>query len=240
MIDLNELLDECADALSVPTWDGKSRAVHLSFIEEFITRDTTPDIIRGLLNSAAAIFREQQKMDFMSLSKMTAGKELAALIQSKMDCSLPRFIYHGTIFGRLTDITKDGILLPGKVPVWKDQHVPRQFAGSAVFLTMAWRGAMLWAEAAHYRARGRREGLHRTPAVLRLAASGLAIEPDPVAKYPGCVMVKGPVPVKRAEVIVGRVQGFPKWKPLTDVLRPSRSKRHSGSLKDFSLHPKKL
>lgn len=223
MIDLIELLDECTDALSVPTWDYKNREEHLALIEAALVRDTTPDDIRKLLRSAAAIFREQHKMNRLSLAleDKAAGWKLAADIQSKTECTSSRFIYHGTIYGRLSDISKNG-LVPGKVRVWKDRYVPRHLVDSAVFFASTWRGAMLWAESAHCHARGPRNGMYRSLVVIRLPASGFAPEPDPLANRPGCLMVKGRVSVKDAEALHGSVQGFPKWRPLADVLRAKR------------------
>lgn len=220
MIDLNELLNECVDALSVPTWDHEDREEHLRLIEEALALDATPGGIRELLCSAATIFRTQQEMDKLILAledNVLAGQKLAAKIKSKMGWSLPPFVYHGTIYGRLGSISKDG-LVPGKVPVWRDQHVPRHFADSAVFFASTWRSAMGWAEFAHIRSRGSRNGIPRSLVVIRLPSSGLPLESDPLANGQGCLMVKGRVSVKDADVLHERVYGFPEWRSLNDVL----------------------
>jgi hypothetical protein len=57
MIDLIQLLNECADALLVPTWDHENREEHLTLIEAALAKNTTPDVIRELLGSAATICR---------------------------------------------------------------------------------------------------------------------------------------------------------------------------------------
>lgn len=224
MINLIELLNECVDALLIPTWDYDHREEHLSFIEEALAMDATPCEIRELLRSAATIFRGQQKMDRLILAledQMSAGQELVAEIKSKMGWPLPPFVYHGTIYGRLASISKDG-LVPGKVPVWKDQHVPRQFADCGVYFASTWRGAMGWAECARMSSRGPRNGIHRSLVVIRLPASGLSLESDPLASSPGCLMVRGKVSVKDADVLHGKVHGFPTWRPLDDVLSSTR------------------
>ncbi len=220
MIDLIELLNECADALSVPTWDHKEREEHLSLIEEALAMDATPGGIRELLRSAATIFRKQQKMDRLILAlgdEASAGQELATDIHSKMGWHLPPFVYHGTIYGRLGSISKDG-LVPGKVPVWKDEHVPRHLADSAVFFASTWRSAMGWAECAQIDSRGPHNGIHRSLMVIRLPASGLPLESDPLANSPGCLMVRGRVSLKDTDVLHGRVRGYPKWRKLDDFL----------------------
>lgn len=224
MVDLIELLNECADALEVPTWDHENREEHLAYIEEALAQDTTSDVIRELLGSVATIFRTQQTMNGLSLAVedvASAGQALATDIHSKLGWRFLRFIYHGTIFGRLHSISKDG-LVPGKAPVWKEQHVPRQFANSAVFFSSTWRGAMLWAESAQAKAKGPRNGLHRSLVAIRIPTDGFTPELDPMANRPGCLMVRGVVPVESAEVIHGRVQGFPKWVSLVDVLGSKR------------------
>ena len=216
-MDLNELLRECFEALCMSSCDGHDRDEHLAYIKEALARDNTPEDARELLRSAATIFREHQKRPLVSLVVYSGAEELVALIRSKMGRSLPQFIYHGTIYGRLAQIAKDG-LLPGKVPVWKEPRVPRQFADAAVFFDTTWRRTLDWAEAAHTHSRGRKDGIHRTPVIIRLLPSELPLEPDRLAASPGCLMVKGKVPVNGAYVLVGRVRGFPKWQSMADAL----------------------
>jgi hypothetical protein len=207
MIGLNELLLECADALTVPTWDHDKREEHVALIEETLLRENTPHEIRELLRSAAEIFREDQKKRAIAFAadniRHTVGLKLAASIQSKVDCPMPAFIYHGTIYGRLTDILNNG-LLPRKNPVWKEEDVPGKRIAKAVFFDLTWRGALGWAEIAHLKSKGRRAGRHRTPVVIRLSTGQLVLEQDPFATKGGCVMVRATVPVDGGHAILGR------------------------------------
>lgn len=224
MTDLIELLNECADALSVPTWDHEHREEHLAYIEEALASRTTPGRAKELLHSAATIFRQQQTMKALSLAVEEAaadGRALATEIESKIRGHLSPFVYHGTIYGRLGGISKAG-LVPGKFPVWKDQHVPRHLVDSAVFFDSTWRAAMGWAKWAQMHSRGPLNGIHRSLVVIRLPASGLPLMPDPLANRQGCQMVRGSVSVKDADLLHGNVHGYPKWRPLNDILSLTR------------------
>jgi hypothetical protein len=81
---------------------------------------------------------------------------------------------------------------------------------------------MLWAESAQISAKDPRNGIHRSLVVIRIPADGFTPELDPMGNRPGCLMLRGVVPVERAEVIQGRVQGFPKWASLVDALSSKR------------------
>ena len=224
MINLIELLNECADALAVPTWDHENREEHLAYIKEALASGTTPDRTKKLLRSAAAIFRQQQTMNVLSLAAedaASAGEALVTEIESKIRGHLSPFVYHGTIYGRLGSISKHG-LVPGKFPVWEEQHVPRHFVDSAVFFDSTWRAAMGWAECAQVHSRGPRNGIHRSLVVIRLPAFGLPLKSDPLTKRQGCQMVRGSVSVKDADILHGKVHGYPKWRSLNDILSSSR------------------
>ncbi|OAN49955.1 hypothetical protein A6A05_01685 [Magnetospirillum moscoviense] len=220
-MDLDELLIECIDALGGPGWDGNERQDHLTFIQQVIEGGDAPAEICDLLQSVATYFREVATVPEMeqALGNRQRPNALAAELRRRVRDDA--YVYHGTIYGRLAGIAREG-LIPGKAPVWKERHVPSDFLTSSVFFTSSWRGAMTWAETACHCSRGRRDGLHRTPVVVRLPALGLDLQPDPRATTLGCLMVAGTVPSNRAHVIVGATRGFPIWRPLQDVLASGR------------------
>jgi hypothetical protein len=150
----------------------------------------------------------------------------------------PKFIYHGTIHGRLKGNYNEG-LIPAKKRVWKEALVPGEYLESAVFFTKTIKSAKLWAETTHYQSRGPRKSLHRTPVVIRVPASKLKLLDDVLANSPNCIMVKGIVPVKSADVAVIKMdssqssleeeiklleggviedQESPDWQPITKFL----------------------
>jgi hypothetical protein len=167
-MDLDDLLIECIDALQVPARDSSDRAEHFAFIKEALSRDSTPSEVREVLKNALEILGEQQKKHVLDLSFDLDARalKLVATIQSNLTGSVPRFVYHGTIYGRLADICQSG-LLPGKARVWNDRYVSRKVLDTTVFFDTTWRGALSWAEIAHHHSKGRIDGLRRTPAVIR-------------------------------------------------------------------------
>ena len=216
---LDELLLECLEALEYSGMDGDQRETHIQFLAQSASDSRLSAELREILKEVADIFLRQRGIDPMQyvMSKSIHRERVAALLSKELGPVAARYVYHGTIFGRLAGIAKDG-LVPGRFQVWSDDYVPREHCDTAVFFTKTWRGAIWWAQTAHLRSRGRRGGRHRTPAIIRLPANGLALEPDPRAAAPGCLMVRSSVLLAAPHVISGQLSGFPLWRPLAEVL----------------------
>ena len=220
MNDLNELLIECAEALRNP---GHEREGHLGHIDLALRNSELTEEAGILLRAVARKFQEHRRippMSHMARSDCEAG-DIAEAIEAFVG---PRNrVYHGTICGRLADITLNG-LVPGKQRNWSSRFVPDDHLEGFVFFTNTWRGAMNWAQCAHAKSRGPKDGFHRTLAVIRLSTVGLTLQPDPLAMAPGCLKVQGTVPVTDAVVITGESRGYPEWEKL-DAFRDTRKSR---------------
>jgi hypothetical protein len=219
---LLELFIECADALDGMHYDGNERGTHLQLINEALEKNSTPEPARILLRRVAQQFGKYSttSLDILLVNK---PKEIAALSSELREYLGPsRYVYHGTIQGRVSCIADEG-LVPGKHNVWSEAFVSRQLLNQAVFFDTSWRGAMSWAQIAHYRSRGARNGFHRTPVVLRLPTSGLEIFTDPLASKSGCAFVRGQVAVGKADIIAGDVRGVPEWQPIANYLMGRRT-----------------
>ncbi len=217
---LNELLHECMDALQVPSWDCDGRDDHLRQIEYAMARTEIAQKDRALLRAAAQQFRKHKTVPPSMRHPDDLQEELAVANAIEARLGANHYIFHGTIYGRLKGIAKEGFV-PGKSKVWAEPYVSKEFLGSAAFFTNTWRGAMGFAEVAHRSSRGRRDSLHRKPVVVRLPSAGLSLQPDPVSTAPA-LMVEGRVSARNADVLLGLVRGFPNWLPLDEALDPQR------------------
>ncbi len=218
-IPFDELLIECVDALRHQSYDGQHRSEHIRHLEVAAIDQGQPIEVRDLLNAVAQHFLEQIRFNHLwhMANDDAESVNLAKALENALGDEAARYVYHGTICGNLAGIAKEG-LIAGKRPVWSEKLVPRTHCNSGVFFAQSWRGAMNWADIAHYSSRGPRNGRHRTPCVLRIPKLGLALEPD-CYRQDGCSqVVRGVVRATTADVLVGRVQGFPQWRPLAEVL----------------------
>lgn len=214
---LQDLLSECFDAVFYCPRNEDTREDHINFLKKFISNTEIDEGIRDFLQKILDNFAARRGFMF-SEDERKENDILAKQIYGKMnELNLVRQVYHGTIFGRLKDIQKKG-LRPGAAPVWKEHLVPRQHCDGAVFFSLTWRGALWWAEAAHYSSRGPREGTFRRPAVLRLPMTGLNLEYDTLSTRSDSYMVRSSVLLKNPHVIIGRQGGFPIWRPLAEVV----------------------
>lgn len=214
---LQDLLSECFDAVIHCPWDDDNRIDHLFFLNMFISRRNLDENTYALLNNIIKNLSTKTRF-FISNDEQKENDILAKQIHSRMsDLNFEKYVYHGTIFGRIKDILNKG-LLPGENPVWKEPLVSRQHCNDAVFFSLTWRNAMSWAESAHHRSRGPREGNFRRPVVLRIPMTGLNLEHDPLSMRSGSYMVRSSVPLKDPHVIIGRQGGFPIWRPLAEVV----------------------
>lgn len=214
---LHEVLVECFDALMYPfDWTG-GRDDHIKVINECMAGAKLPDSLYPLFEQVLEQFQNGPTHPLENGTEKPS-RDLAFELAGWMDkAGLPRYVYHGTIYGRLKDIKKEG-LVPGAKPVWKDRFVSREHCDGAVFFELTWRGAWNWASAAHQSSRGRRDGKHRMPVVVRTPMTGLRLELDPQASSPYSCMVRSAVVLDEASVIVVKNPCYPEWKPLADVV----------------------
>ena len=219
---LHETLSECYDALLSPTLEGDLRDPHVQVLIETLTAAELAPSLRSILEQALCEFQKGPVHPLDTEARETCAKLASRLAAWMKEANVPRFVYHGTIYGRLSSIQRYG-LVPGANPVWKERYVSRQHCDGAVFFELTWRSALNWAMSAHSSSRGPRKGRHRTPVVLRLPMAGLALEPDPKAITPLSCMVRAAVPLIAPYVLVGTNMGFPAWRSLPEVLSDKTS-----------------
>jgi hypothetical protein len=214
---LHELLSECYDASLYHPKSDDARDDHVFFLKHFIlSRKLDVDIL-DLLTKILSKFSMTKDFSLLNETR-TINEDLSKQIDDKMsDLNMEKYVYHGTIYGRLKEIQKKG-LIPGAKPVWKEHLVSRQHCNSSVFFSRTWRGAILWADAAHHCSRWPREGKFRMPVILRIPMAGLNLENDPRTRVSHSYMVQNAVSLHDPHVIVGRQKGFPIWRPLATVL----------------------
>lgn len=217
-VSFDDLLLECIDALKNPSVDGDQREAHIMCLNKAAVAPDVSEELQDTLKKVAETFRNGRGCNLLSclLSPNDHGESLAATLAKELGQVASRYVYHGTIYGRLAKIAQEG-LVPGRYKVWKDDFVPRSHCDSAVFFTSTWRGAAQWAEVAQAHSSSKKDK-YRTPVIIRVATSGLALGPDPRAAAPGCLMVRSSVPLADPHVILGKLSGFPNWRPLAEVL----------------------
>ena len=218
---LQDLLAECFDAVHYCPRNEDTREDHIYFVRNFLSKVEIENDVRAIFEKILNNFSIRKGVMF-SDEEREENENLAKQIDEIMiDLKLERYVYHGTIFGRLKDIQQKG-LLPGANPVWKEHLVSRQHCDSAVFFSRTWRGASQWAEAAHDYSRGPREGKFRRPVVLRIPMTGLNLEHDSLSAPPDSCMVRAAVQLYNPYVIIGRQGGIPTWCALEEVTSKQR------------------
>jgi hypothetical protein len=208
---------ELADALEGAIVDASDRESHYQHMAAILDSNiATPQLIE-LLHITEARMRDLSTLrviDFVAVDR-TVDREIAAKLRSFALCAR-RYVYHGTVYGRLTSIAEHG-LMPAMRPLWRHTPRVRDHRKSSVFFTTTWRGAVWWADVAHRHSRGPRASLGRRPVVVRVPTDGLALERDNLATAPNCMLVRGIVSVANADVLT-ELAGYPKWRPLYTVL----------------------
>jgi hypothetical protein len=214
-----EVVLECADALDEALVDAKHREEHYARISSLITTARLDSRVVELLRSIESRMRALEPLDDLELAVFDRApdKALAAELRTLVG-STRKYVYHGTVFARLASIAKHG-LVPAMKPVWTHREHIQDHCRQAVFFTETWRGAAQWADVAHRRGRGRRDSRARQPVVIRIASRELAVERDPLALAPRCLLVRGEVSTANADVFVGPLAGFPRWLPLASLVR---------------------
>ncbi len=228
-MDLLGLLIECADALKVPLHDCEERKEHLRILSIFINSKQTPNDIKKILVCISDIFLDIQR-DWITFAmepdnniKKTLFKKTLKDLSNDLskildELQAPKYIYHGTIYGNLKSIKQNG-LVPGFKPIWKEQKGIRERSNKAVFFSSTWRVAAEWADMAHAKSRGPRKSQNRLQVVIRISYRGLKIEPDNLTIKPGNLMVYDRVSSENADVFIGPLEGYPKWQPLSYIIR---------------------
>jgi hypothetical protein len=217
-----DIVLECAAALEATGFDGAVRDTHRAHIGRLLSSAPleshakevlriSDTLMREFATNPPGLFTPEQIQTYRS-----AALQLRALVPPD---SARQYVYHGTICGRLASIAEHG-LIPGHTPVWKGRPHIETHSKSAVFFATSWRGAAWWADVTHFHSRGRRDSHSRLPAVIRVAAEGLAVEPDVLAAQPGCVLVHSKVSTVATEVFVGPLRGYPEWIPILSATGP--------------------
>jgi len=216
-----EILLECAEALEHVIVDGSHRELHLGLIDELIAAGKVSGYQEGLLKAVAARMKSLCRLTVFDLASINRDHDvaLAAELRSSATAS-QRYLYHGTICGRLQSIAQSN-LRPAEIPVWTNSASLRTHCEQAVFFTTNWRSAVNWAEVAHLKSRGRKDSFNRRKVIIRVGADSLASEPDLRATAPHCILVRDEVAVMNAQVFVSPLLGFPHWIPLHDYVRSS-------------------
>jgi len=219
---LNNLLEECADAMSRAATDNACRDQHLRAIEEALNHGEVDAACTELLLRVASQMKAEVDVDPLQLAVMprTESAELSSLLYAELHKrGFAGHVYHGTVLGRLSGIAKYGMLPSGGPSAWKGHEHLIDHRASAVFFAPTWRAAAGWAEITHLKSRGPKNGRSRRAVVLRLSRAGLRLEADTLAASPGCLAVRDSVDTSRAEVFLGPLQGWPRWVDLDEALR---------------------
>lgn len=207
VMELEELLVECLDALSAPAWDPRQRDGHIRAALTYARDPRTPAELSCLLVSVSDRLKALAHIQGFAFSAQEDDALVPELRRAVSDLRLNRYVYHGTAFGRLASIQKDG-LVPGRLPVWRQKDV-RVHAASAVFFEVSWRRAAWWAHVTSGHSRGPRAGKGRMPVVIRIPSNGLELRTDSRPRAGEALMVGGVVSVQKADVFVAPLHGIP-------------------------------
>jgi hypothetical protein len=212
-----DVLLEIADALDMAIIDARRRESHYSHIGAILESDAASSRVKALMELAEARMRILACLSEMEIA--VADRADDHLIASEL-CSIafPRrpYVYHGTVFARLLSISERG-LVPAMYPVWKNSLAVRNHSAGAVFFTTSWRLAVSWADVAHRTSRGPRGSRGRRRVIVRVPAESLALEPDPLAASPNCLLVRSVVSTLNADVLID-LKGYPDWTPLKTIV----------------------
>lgn len=209
---------ECADALSALPFNESYEHI-LAAGEQAIQAQELSSATVAALREALDVLGAESRLPypFRPMRRVSHNtRPLADRLRTAALGSGVPHLYHGTIFGRLESIVREG-LRPGAEPVWKSDDLLRARSDTTVFLTDTWRGAARWAHCAHLFAKGPRAGRGRYPVILRVRAEQLAIEPDNLATGAGCFMVSDQIPARSIEILLETGQPLPVWESLHDA-----------------------
>ena len=213
---LQELLADCADVMDAPAYAPGFDLQHLNRLAEAMDQPESPED-HELLQAVYFALRSQMFVNSDPAGKafhVRRANRLAVDLKTVLEGrGVPSYLYHGTLSGNLGSIRGKG-LIPGCKPVWTSSEELRALAEDVVFFSDTWRGASFFANAA-LEHRGAEEGY---PVVIRVPEKGLTQEEDPFAFVAGCTTVRGVVSTGQADVFLGPLEGYPKWRPLSEVV----------------------
>jgi hypothetical protein len=155
-----------------------------------------------------------------------SGPDGAALAQVALHTDADKYMYHATHRSKLNQILTRGLKRNEKPRNWRYLDI-NAHATSGIFFTDDWRSAMNWLPYT---------GDHEQPTkscIIRLERSGHHVEKDPLAAFPGALVVR--VPAISCDTASVRLYPFSideEWLSIAaarDVVRVSRRSR--------SIHP---
>lgn len=214
---LYEALAEFLDVLKCPGSDRKPKIEHIKLLDSILAKD----ILNAELKATLREIRPVLQKPTISMENHDGYRLASRLEKWMIKNNMPRFIYHGTIFGNLKSIKESG-LIPGFKKVWTERNVSREYCDKAVFFDDTWHKALnFWAFVASKSSRARRNSKNRLQAVIRIPSQGLDLKHDELANSRRSFMVESIVSLTDPYVIVGEVKGFPNWRPLDEILSES-------------------
>lgn len=224
---LNQIALECVDALSssplIESWEHLIEAA-----EDVLRADEVPTATAETLQEAVGVLRAEKGNGKWGRALQGGGenaRQTAERLRSAAFGERSPYLYHGTVFGRLERIAREG-LRTGAEPVWKSDESLKAHLDGAVFFMDTWRGAIRWAHSAHIFSKGPRAGKARYPVILRVHADQYEVEPDLRANAWGSLMVQSNIPADAIELLVEIGKPLPRWEPLGDAFeRLRRAKR---------------
>jgi len=217
------LLHECVDALD--GFDADRREQHIEYLELAINDPALSGDMKHAFARLVEFFRANSGSESDPFDEhVERDALLASLLDLAQKVGGTRYVFHGTIQGRLEPIASEG-LQPGSNSAWHSNPSLKSRCFDCVFFADTWRAAANWAQMSAAKARGPIMGKFRQPVVVRMSADGLTLEKDKWAVLPGSLMVRGPVGVSDASVFLGPLVGFPIWVPLADALALTKRER---------------
>lgn len=214
-MNIDEVIDECIEGLRGYALLDDNRGSHVELISGLLSDGSTSASVHRLLRKTAALFEREDKVDRLRRA-LNGRQEAQALVRELTNAYFgkPRWAYHGTLFGNLAAVLQVG-LVPGKVPVWKNDEAIRQHSDTGVFFTDGWRQALNWAHMAARQSRMR--GTNRRLVVFRAPLEELDLGTDTHAMADGNWVSERSVPAETLQVL-SAVEGWvARWRPLSEL-----------------------
>lgn len=214
-----ELLAEIADAAMIPSCDPIGNAWLLEEVErqhlEALLDADTKALATKVLQPA---MRVRPHHVLMGAGPGWRPEDMSAL-QDAAGSAFRSHIYHGTRRSRLVTIFREGLVTARKRKRWSQPGIDAH-ARSGVFFTECWRGATNWVGETRLDRTGRQGGV-----LIRVPRAGLTIEPDTLASWPGCLVVRqSPVAIGQAEVMLPPFSATQPWIRLSEAAGGSSSR----------------
>lgn len=209
-----ELLEECADVIAGGIF---LRTIRPELLEQVNLALAETGSEAGSADALSAAKRELHRRDVAHGLTRRQQTLVDRLRSTAGAIEGPRYMYHGTTYGRLASIRDSG-LKAGSGGIWDRYPHLKSRCAEFVFLADRWRIAAFFASASRASARGPRISRARLPVVLRMNADNLSVEPDPLAALRGCWTVRGPLAPADFDVTIGGGNFLPQWVSLDVAL----------------------